>query len=145
MDWIEINSTPITESGCWIWDGYCDPKGYGRFRTKEKNWLAHRLSYLKKHGNLPKLLRHKCDNPSCVNPSHLEPGTHTDNARDYVDRQGGNTTMFKRKIDEETRQKIREAEGTHSSIAKIFGINQSTVTRIKNGKDTNRTRYSAGG
>ena len=32
------------------------------------------------------LVRHKCDNPWCVNIDHLEPGDARDNARDKIDR-----------------------------------------------------------
>lgn len=73
---------------CWIWTGTTDGYGYGvtsHFRQKIK---AHRLSYEMRFGPIPPglVVRHKCDNPCCVNPNHLELGTQKDNVRDAVSR-----------------------------------------------------------
>lgn len=51
---------------------------------------AHRVSYAKHHGipigDVPPLLRHKCDVKLCCEPAHLEPGTVQDNSNDMVER-----------------------------------------------------------
>lgn len=142
LDWILGKSIPVTESGCWIWEGYVNPKGYGMYRKRDgKNWLAHRFVFKIINGFLPKVVMHKCDNPCCVNPSHLEAGTHKQNSIDYVDRQGGNSGMFKQKVPDEIRNEIFKAEGYQSDIASKYGVDQSFVSRIKNNKDRNRKRF----
>ncbi len=93
----------IAASGCWEWQGeslrgygLCDPKHYG----VEDGWikangqrraLAHRVSYIQNVGHIPEglVVRHKCDNPPCVNPDHLELGTRADNQRDMQERNRG--------------------------------------------------------
>jgi biotin operon repressor len=73
---------------CWRWVGALDSKGYGRFSANGRAILAHRFSYIAEHGPIPAglLVRHQCDNPRCVNPRHLLPGTPKDNTRDMVER-----------------------------------------------------------
>lgn len=72
---------------CWEWVG---PKkdGYGEQRNNPRERRAHRYSYETRNGPIPKglIVRHKCDNRGCVNPEHLELGTHADNVRDSVER-----------------------------------------------------------
>lgn len=62
--------------------------GYPQVAHKGKNAPAHRKFYEELFGDIPKglLVRHKCDNPLCVNPEHLELGTHKDNSEDMVKR-----------------------------------------------------------
>lgn len=66
------------------------PGGYHQRRVGGKLYYVHRLAYAKAHGisvcAVPALLRHTCDNPRCIEPTHLLPGTHLDNARDRVTR-----------------------------------------------------------
>jgi hypothetical protein len=82
----------VTPSDCWEWNGKRNDNGYGIFnalRHGVKGERAHRAVYQHLTGEtLPddELLRHKCDNPPCVNPEHLIPGTHQDNSNDMVER-----------------------------------------------------------
>lgn len=71
-------------SGCWLWDGAISTNGYGAFRFNNKTVPAHRASYMLFTGNINSGFEicHKCDTPSCVNPSHLFLGTHKDNMVD---------------------------------------------------------------
>ena len=73
---------------CWQWMGYRSKQGYGRFSTHEKTWVASRFAYTVVKGAIPpkKIVRHRCDNPKCVRPSHLLLGTHKDNRRDAIRR-----------------------------------------------------------
>lgn len=86
--------TKISDSGCWEWTRFTvkswgDKRdGYGHMSYRGKDWPAHRLSYFLHFGVHPGDLdvRHKCDNPKCVNPDHLELGTRKENIQDAIKR-----------------------------------------------------------
>ena len=74
----------LDESECWPWTGVVDQHGYGRVQFMTSKFKAHRVSYEMANGPIPDglIIRHKCDNPNCVNPKHLESGTQKDNMLD---------------------------------------------------------------
>lgn len=81
---IEIGGHP---TGCHVWRGFKDRNGYGAFTPRKSSGIrmgvAHRFVYAHFVGPIPKgmTLDHLCANPSCVNPSHLEPVTLRENVR----------------------------------------------------------------
>ena len=60
-------------SGCWLWTGYLDNKGYGRVHYEHVTQRMHRLAWRLLRGPLtPGLqLDHVCRTRSCCNPDHL--------------------------------------------------------------------------
>lgn len=122
---------------CWEWQGRRNQKGYGRF---DDGIPAHRWAYECFHGPIPdgKMILHSCDNPSCVNPKHLRPGTHMENMQDAVDR----NRFFRRekchnaKVTAEIADYIRRNPDKLKlkELAAKFGIANSTASYIRSGK-----------
>lgn len=69
---------------CWLWTGYVNKKGYGRFSKHQgKGVMAHRWSYEFFVGDIPNelVLDHLCEVKNCVRPNHLEAVTNQENLR----------------------------------------------------------------
>lgn len=85
---IEVFDVIDTKNGdtmqCWPYIGNSFRKGRGCFFCDGKKWDAHVLAYVLVNGPIPEgqVVRHKCDNLLCCNPTHLELGTRSDNEQD---------------------------------------------------------------
>ncbi|WP_442923051.1 HNH endonuclease [Microbacterium sp. BR1] len=106
---------------CWEWKGRRNADGYGWTSQPGpvKNLLAHRAAYIEWVGPIPDgrvIVRHRCDNPPCINPAHLVLGADSDNSHDALDR-------------------LRVANGERAGSAKLTDAQVAEI----------RTRYAAGG
>jgi hypothetical protein len=130
----------VREDGCWAYTGGLTTHGYGHLNWDGKVHKAHVISYLVHKGPIPEgqWVLHTCDQPWCVNPDHLWPGTVQDNVDDMIRkgrkaRSSGGSALR----DDDVRQ-IRRllAEGQHSQteIGEMFRINRATVSDIKRGR-----------
>ena len=135
------------DTGCWIWTGGTNPAGYGRFTLKGHIEHAHRAAYILFVGPIPdgKLICHKCDNPSCVNPDHLFSGSQRENILDAVSK-GRHKTVFVRgakhpgaKLDEAKASEIKRlyvAGGTtYRELAQQFGVSAAAIQAIVIGRN----------
>lgn len=123
---------------CLIWTGCKQSEGYGKVTVRGKQWRTHRLAYADAWGPIPDgmVVRHRCDNPSCVNPAHLEIGTNADNAKDKAVRRRARV-----KLSEEQVRAIRTDPRTMQKIAKQHGVSPAAVCLIKSGQ---RRQYVGG-
>lgn len=120
--------------GCWTWIGARNSCGYGKIVVDESEVDAHRVAFFIEHGRWPEpCCLHRCDNPSCVNPSHLFEGTHQDNRDDCAakDRHNRGERHGHAKLTRALVREIRTAEGSQRSIAARFGITQTHVSAIR--------------
>lgn len=79
----------MSGSGCWLWQGPVNHKGYGlitvgsRLDGSHKTRSVHRAAFEEWIGPIPDglTLDHLCEVKSCCNPDHLEPVTNAENMR----------------------------------------------------------------
>jgi hypothetical protein len=143
-------------NGCLEWQGSRTTEGYGQFWYDGEVGYAHVFAYRRANGS-PKpgnYVLHSCDNPPCVDDLHLFEGTQADNMRDSVAKgrmHSGDRSprrlhpeSYRRdqgcivmKLSYEQVQEIRAlcvAGQTQRRVSTLYGIDQSTVSRILSGE-----------
>lgn len=128
---------------CWNWGASKSYGGYGQFSLKGKLLLAHRIAWTLENGAVDRgtLVLHKCDNPSCVRPSHLFLGSHADNSNDKVSK-GRASSWTSKGLSFDVRKKhvleIRKlllAGVSIRRIAAFYKVPTSVITIIKNSSE----------
>lgn len=126
---------------CWPWTGsVLKNSGYGQFWWPEKkvctaHVAAYELFVGKRHGLC---VCHSCDNPVCVNPSHLWLGTHRQNTQDMFtkgrqhNRRGPNSGTAKLEWEDVNQIRKLYATGrfTQGRLASRFKVHQSTIQAV---------------
>ena len=140
------------DTGCLEWHGYKDIYGYGILLVSidgiKKNKKAHRLSYEQTYGDIEvgKLVCHRCDVRSCIEPTHLYLGTVADNNKDMMQKgrfrsgkqnnngeKNPNAKLTSTQVDS---IKILFNYGiTQKQIANSLFLHRSTIQRIASGKN----------
>lgn len=133
---------------CWTWTGSTLGRdGYGAFsvargkaRGQQPPRYAHRVAYMLVHGPILAGLSvlHRCDNPPCVNPTHLFLGTQRDNMRDAANK--GRLHVERPRRQRLTTAQLIEVDALYASgwpqvrIAERFGVTPSWVSLYLRGE-----------
>lgn len=153
-DWF-FSKKKITENGCWEWLGTING-GYGKLQIRRQRLLAHRYSlelHLKRSIPTELEVRHMCHNSICINPLHLQEGTHSDNMKDMVEanRQSRGDKLsnvlkginhpkangennHKSKLKEEDVLQIKNSNESSYELSKKYKVSSTQILRIKNGE-----------
>lgn len=156
----------IINGECWECVSHAkNNSGYIGIGRNNKIYMLHRYIYELFKSKIPKnyVVMHKCDNRICINPEHLELGTHKDNTKDmhikerfigmkdkkHTDKtkkvikeksKGFNSKRVKLKEEDYFNIKKLLMENTEEKsgeknrrIAKLYNISDQTVNSIKNG------------
>ena len=127
------------QENCWNWVASKYSKGYGIFVNNSHHIGAHRMSWILSHGEIPEgmFVCHKCDNTSCVNPSHLFLGTNQDNMTDMVQKKrsynksGQFNPNVKLSIDDVKKIYLFSSLGySQRKLAKIFNVAHVQIGKI---------------
>ena len=133
-----------SDDECWEWQAYKHPqKHYGYFYVNKRyrNVRAHRIAYELTYGKISKEAQvlHKCDNPSCVNPTHLFIGTHQDNVNDKVNK-GRQMKGEQQPLSKLTNENVKYIKQSLKNgvakvqLAKQFNVDYYTIYYIEKGR-----------
>lgn len=136
---------------CLIFPFPLSQSGYGTFACNKKTDYAHRFMCEKANGPPPTPKHHAAHSclrgtEGCVNGRHLDWKTNSQNQLDR--RAQGTAKNGKRwKLTPEDAAEIRAKQGIEpiASLAKRFGIKDSTVRQIHSGRIWRTGKYEAGG
>lgn len=128
---------------CLEFTGRCNAAGYGRIAVNNsRQALAHRVVWQRHHPDeaMPPVVMHICDNPPCVELSHLRAGTRADNSADMVAKgrqpwvrgeRSGRAKLTSRDVDA---IRAEHAAGTRLTVlAARYSVHPAHLSRIVRG------------
>ena len=122
----------VDKSGdCWIWTGGTTYLGYGEFRMpgRRSPARAHRIAWELANGPIPEgaVVMHRCDNPPCVRPDHLELGSLSDNMQDMLSKGRGRKDETTWRGSQQPKAKLTEADVVAIRMARASGEGLRTI------------------
>jgi hypothetical protein len=135
----------VSDGGCHVCTSHksTDSNKYPRAYIDGRHYRLSRYIYSKYYLNGADiaqgfLVRHKCDNPSCINPDHLEIGTPADNISDKIKRGRARYASGEShgisKLKEEDVIYIFNSKETIFKLADRFGVSFQTISRVRRGE-----------
>ena len=142
---------PENLNDCWIYKILTGSKNkkdnrhlpYGYINFKGRHIGAHRFSYMFHFGEIPQgmMVLHRCDNASCVNPSHLFLGTALDNMQDKNKKGRGiyvkGSQIISSILNEDDVKKIKlriKNNESDQSISKDYKVGSQQIGKIRRNK-----------
>lgn len=136
-----LSRIKVNAAGCFEWQRSRNKAGYGKVTFNGRQQLAHRVSFaVFRNADIDSLfVCHHCDNPCCINPSHLFLGTCKDNMDDAKIKgrlSSGSRVLSSKMREEEVMAAVRlyESGETSGQIASRFGVSASSIYGIISGK-----------
>jgi hypothetical protein len=132
--WTRVEKHGTNE--CWTWRGSHDKDGYGVYHHTIGKWYkAHRIACFLKYGTAGSMCCHKCNNPGCVNPKHLYPGSGKLNSadRDKIPHGiHGEQCHLAKLTNKQVKLivKLHQTGKTNTQIANVLGIKRRLIERI---------------
>lgn len=133
--WSKVKKT----KKCWNFLAAFTRDGYGQLGIDGSMRRAHRISWILKHGKIPKgkYVLHTCDNRKCVNPKHLFIGNQKDNMVDMMNKGRNADTSGenngRHRLDKNAIKviKILYKDGmSQKDIANKFYVGRSTISHL---------------
>jgi hypothetical protein len=136
----------VTATGCREWRGSDDGReGYGKITIANRSYYAHRVSWENASGEVippGMVLRHTCDNPPCIEPTHLVVGTQAENVGDQIARhrmvrmRGASHALSKLTAEQagEIRDRFNRGGTTKAQLAREYGLSATGVWRVITGR-----------
>lgn len=122
---------------CLVWTGVTNDHGYGRIKVNGRIRRAHRVRLeiaLGRQLAVDELALHRCDNPPCVEPTHLYAGSVSDNLQDRERTGRGHSPRRLTPVEVATIRLALAAGRPHHEIAATLAIGRTTVTMIATGR-----------
>jgi HNH endonuclease len=143
--WLKVDTSGGI-AACWPWLGARSPLGYGRLTVRGRVEFAHRVAWRLFRSVIPEGMHacHSCDNPPCVNPTHLFLATHAENMADKAVKKrapGASQPGEQNPLAKLTnvaivsiRRRYATGEWTQAQLGAEYGVEQTTIGQIVRGR-----------